>query len=195
MLKMYQVKTPAAIGPIWFCEECGLPYEVEVIDLSAEFRSSPEWRALSPTGKVPVMTDRNFTMCESGAMVDFLVERPGSGNLAPESGTADSALCRQWCWFGESTFAHSPGELVNHCRIAAEGGSVPFVLEDCWARMRHYLDALEGALAEADYLVGNTFGIANIINDGYSLMLASHHGMVTDHYPNSRVCSVRPGER
>ena len=81
MLRIYHVKGTRGFRPIWFCEERGLPYEVESIDFSAEFRSTPEWRALSPTGKVPVLTDGTLTMFESGAMVDYLVERYGGGGL------------------------------------------------------------------------------------------------------------------
>ena len=46
MLKIYHGKNTRGFRPIWFCEERGLPYEVEVVDFSSEYRSSPEWRAL-----------------------------------------------------------------------------------------------------------------------------------------------------
>ena len=91
------------------------------------------------------MTDGNFTMFESGAMVDFLVERYGEGDLVPQPGTVHSALCRQWCWIGESTFARSLDELINHYRIVPEGGTVPFVLEDCRARTPQCSPAAAGA--------------------------------------------------
>ena len=194
MPKIYHVRSTRGFRPIWFCEERGLPYEIEVIDFSTEYRSSPEWRALSPTGKVPVMTDGGVTMFESCAMVDYLVERYGGGDLVPEPGTADSALCRQWCWFGESTFARPLGEMANHHRIAPEGATVPFVLEDCRARTRLCLDAFEGALADAKYLVANTFGIADIMT-GYILALASHRGVVTNDYPNTQAYVARLRER
>ena len=83
MLKIYHVKGTRGFRPIWFCEERGLPYEVKVIDFSPEFRSTLQWRALSPTGKVPVMTDGTLTMFESGAMVDYLAERYGGGAWCP----------------------------------------------------------------------------------------------------------------
>lgn len=194
MLKINRVKGTRGFRPIRFCEERGLPYEVEVIDFSPEFRSTPEWRALSPTGKVPVMTDGTLTMFESGAMVDYLVERYGGGSLVPDPGTVDGALCRQWCWFGESTFARPLGDLANHYRVAPEGRTVPFVLADCLARTRLCLDVLEAAFAHADYLVANTFGIADIMT-GYTLALASHREVVTDDYPNCRAYVARLSER
>lgn len=194
MLRIYHVKGTRGFRPIWLCEERGLPYEIEVIDFSAEFRSSPEWRALSPTGKVPVMTDGDLTMYESGAMIDYIVERYGGGDLVPEPGTPDSALCRQWCWFGEATFARPLGEIVNHRRVAPEGGTVDFVVEDCKARARLCLDALEGALDGAEYLVANTFGIADIMN-GYTLHLAGNFGVLTGDHPNTQAYVARLHER
>ena len=194
MLKIYHVRGTRGFRPIWLCEELGLPYELEVIDFGAEFRSSPEWRALSPTGKVPVMTDGDLTMFESGAMVDHLLERYGGGRLLPAPGTANSALCRQWCWFAEATFARPLGEIVNHRRVAPGGETVDFVIEDCMARARLCLDALEGALADADYLVGNAFGAADIMN-GYSLHLAENFGVLTDEHPNTVAYVARLRER
>ena len=68
------------------------------------------------------------------------------------------------------------------------------MLEDSLARTRQCLDALEGALADADYLVANTFGIADIMT-GYTLALASHRGVLTEDYSNSRAYFARLGER
>ena len=194
MLKIFHVKGTRGFRPIWLCEELGLPYEIEVIDFGAAFRSSPGWRALSPTGKVPVMTDGDLTMYESGAMVDYIAERHGHGGLLPSPGTADSALCRQWSWFGEATFARPLGEIVNHRRVAPEGETVEFVIEDCKARARLCLDALERTLADADYLVANTFGIADIMN-GYTLHLAANLGVLTDKHPSTVAYLARLEER
>ena len=73
-------------------------------------------------------------------------------------------------------------------------GCVVLSIEDCRAKMRLCLDALEGALADTDYLVANTFGIADIMT-GYTLALASHRGMVPDDYPNSEAYVGRLRER
>ncbi len=194
MLRIYHVKGTRGFRPIWTCEELGLPYEVEVVDFSAEFRSSPEWRRLSPTGKVPVMTDGELTMFESCAMVDYILERYGQGRLSPPAATPASALYRQWCWFGEATFARPLGEIVNHRRVAPEGRTVDFVIEDCKARAQLCIDALEGALTDADYLVDDTFSAADIVV-GYALMLADSFGVLSDANPRARAYLARLAER
>ena len=61
MLKIYHVKGTRAVRVIWLCEELKVPYEVQVIDFSPDYRNSPEWRSISPTGKVPAMTDGDLT--------------------------------------------------------------------------------------------------------------------------------------
>jgi len=118
------------------------------------------------------------------SVVDYILERYGEGRLMPEPGTADSARYRQWCWFAEATFARPLGEIVNHRRVAPGGETVDFVIEDCRARARLCLDALEGALADADYLVANTFGAADIMS-GYTLNLAAGFGVLTDDHPKT----------
>ena len=198
MLTIYHVKGTRSVRVIWLCEELSIPYEVEIIDFSPAFRNSPEWRSKSPTGKVPAMTDGDLTMFESGAMADYLLERHGEGRLVPPPGTAESALCRQWSWFAEATFARPLGEIVNHNRVAPEGGLVEFVIEDCKERARTCIAAIDEALADTEYLVGGTFTVADIMT-GYSLMLADNFGLLTDDYPRAKAyferLSQRPGFR
>ncbi len=196
MVTIYHVKGTRGIRVIWLCEELGIPYEVEVIDFSPRFKSSPEWRSKSPTGKVPAVAVDGFTMFESGAVCDYLLERYGEGRLLPAPGTRESALCRQWSWFAEATFARPLGEIVNHNRVAPEGGLVGFVIEDCKARAGVCIAAIEDVVSKEDYLVGNTFTVADIMT-GYSLMLAANFGVLTNDYPHTQAyydrLSQRPG--
>ena len=75
MLKIYHVPGTRSVRVIWLAEELGLSYEVIPVDFSAEYRSSSEWRALNPVGKVPVMIDGDLTLFESGAMVQVVLDR------------------------------------------------------------------------------------------------------------------------
>ena len=75
MLRIYHVRGTRSVRPIWLCYELDLPIEVAPIDFSPAYRNSPEWRAISPAGKVPAMTDGGMTMFESGAMIDYIRSR------------------------------------------------------------------------------------------------------------------------
>ena len=77
MLTIYHYKSTRSVRVIWACEELSIPYDLKIIDPSVEYRSSDEWRALSPTGRIPAMADDGFTMFESGAMLQYVMDRYG----------------------------------------------------------------------------------------------------------------------
>ena len=62
MLKIYHAPATRAFRVIWVCEELHIPYEIVPVDFSPAYRATPEWRAMNPVGKVPVMTDGALKM-------------------------------------------------------------------------------------------------------------------------------------
>ncbi len=171
MLTVYHVPITRSLRVLWLCQELELPHEVRTVDFGAAYRASPEWRALNPVGKVPAMTDGNFTMFESGAMVQYLLDRYGQGRLQPAPGTEAHGLYLQWSWFAEATYARPIGEIVNHRRAFGADGEIPAVVEEMKGRARLCSEAVDRALQGRDYLLGDQFSAADIMM-GYSVMLA-----------------------
>ena len=182
MLKIYHVRGTRSVRPIWLCHELQLPVEIEPIDFAPAFRNSEEWRAISPAGKVPAMTDGDLTMFESGAMVDYILERYGDGRLRPAPGTAESALHHQWCWFSEATLARPLG---IHRLLTPQSEGMPSVASDAEQKARGCIDVVEQTLADRDFLLGSEFGAADIMM-GYSLRLLAKRKVFDDQYPNAR---------
>jgi glutathione S-transferase len=162
MLKIYHAPRTRGFRVIWLCEELDIPYEIVAVDMSPAYRKSPEWRRLNPVGKVPVMTDGELTMFESGAMVQYVLDRYGEGRLQPASGTAGHARYLQWCWFAEATFSRPLGEIVNHKREFA-ANPVDAVIAEMRARSRLCADALEAQLEGKTWVLGDTFSAADIM--------------------------------
>ena len=177
MIEIHHVPATRGVRPIWLCEELGLDYEIHPVDFSAEYRASKEWRAMNPVGKVPVMIDTNadnLTMFESGAMVQYLLDRYGSGRLQPAPGTPEHAKYLQWSWFAEATFARPLGEIVNHLREFPDERSSEAAIEEMRNRARLCVTAVNDALKDCDYIVNNTFSAADIML-GYTIMLATKY--------------------
>ncbi len=166
MLRIHHFPATRGFRIIWLCEELGIPCEVVFVDFSGLYRASAEWRAMNPVGKVPVMTDGELTMFESGAMVQHVLDRHGGGRLEPARGTIEHSLYMQWSWFAEATFARPLGEIVNHRRVFADR-AIPEVIEEMKARTRLCADALDREMRGKDYLVGS-FTAADIMM-GYTL--------------------------
>ena len=171
MIRIYHAAGTRSVRIIWLCEELGLPYEKVDVDFSPAYRATPEWRALNPVGKVPVLVDDDVTMFESGAMVEHLLDRHGEGRLRPPPGTAERALYLQWSWFAEATFARPLGEIVNHRREFPGDDGIPAVVEEMKRRAALCVQALDAALAGRHYLLGESFTAADVMM-GYSVLLA-----------------------
>ena len=183
MIEIYHVPGTRSVRVIWLCEELGVPYEKIPVDFSSEFRASAQWRSLNPVGKLPVMRDGGMTIFESGAMVEYILDKYGEGRLRPAPGTSESGIYLQWCWFAEATFARPLGEMVNHRRAFSEDQQVAAVLEEMADRARLCIAALDQALESQQYLCGHDFTAADIMT-GYSLMLARRFELMGETHPN-----------
>ncbi len=124
-----------------------------------------------------------MTIFESGAMVEYILDKYAEGRLRPPPGTSESGIYMQWCWFAEATFARPLGEMVNHRRAFAEDEQVPAVVDEMADRARLCIAALEQALESQQYLCGDAFTAADIMT-GYSLMLARRFELIDETCPN-----------
>ncbi len=159
-LKIFHFPRKRSVRVIWLCIELGIPFEVEVIDFSKEFRSSKEWRSLSPVGKIPLLQDGDLIIFESGAIMQHILSRYGNGRLEPKPGTDDHSKCLQWLWFGEATFARPLGEIYVHRREFSP--PIEGVIKEMTQRVRDCCEALNEALQGKEYLMGE-FSVADIM--------------------------------
>ena len=193
-LTIYHVAGTRSMRVIWLCLELDIPLEVEVIDFSPAYRNTASWRALSPTGKVPVLRDGEFTMFESGAMDQYFLDAYGDGRLQPRPGTKAAALFQQWSWFAEATLARPLGDIAQHSVIRPEAERIPGVVEDAKVRALTALGAVEKGLENCTYLMGEAFSAADI-NMGYSLMLAERFGLLHEDLMQTRAYFSRLKDR
>ena len=183
MLKIYHVPGTRSVRPVWLSYELDLAVEIERIDFSPAFRNSPQWRAISPTGKVPALTDGDMTMWESGAMIEYILERYGDGRMRPAPGTAESAHYHQWCWFAESTLVRPLGLNLLLRQRAESGEAIALEGEQ---KTRACLEVVDQAVADRDFLLSSGFGAADIMM-GFTLNLLAKLKVLDDQYPNAQL--------
>jgi glutathione S-transferase len=180
MITIYHAPNTRGFRNIWLCEELGLDYQVERVDFSAAYRDSADWRRMNPVGKVPVMTDGEVKLFESGAIVQHLLDCYGEGRLQPPRGTHEHGLFLQWCWFAEATFSRATGELANHKRAFA-GALLEPVMKEMRGRARTCMQALDDAVRDKQFLLGDAFTAADVMM-GYCLL--SYERNVGDAIPD-----------
>jgi glutathione S-transferase len=180
MIKLYHAHRTRSVRIYWLLEELGLPYELETVKFAPP---STPFAQQTPLGKFPVLEDGDVVMFESGAILEYVLERHGAGRLAPPPGAPLRASFLQWVYFAEATLMPPLGEIVRHTLFKPEAERIPAVVADARARAAATLNVLEDALEGKDYLLGSELSGADIMM-GYSLQFAEWFGLLADAHPH-----------
>jgi len=82
-LVVHHLEHSRSLRVLWLLEELGLPYDIRRYARDANFRAPPELKAVHPLGRSPVVEVDGRVLAESGAIIEYLLEREG-GKLRPE---------------------------------------------------------------------------------------------------------------
>jgi glutathione S-transferase len=177
VIKLYFAPRTRSVRILWLLEELGLPYQLERV----EFRppSKQFFAQQTPLGKFPAIEDGGVVMSESGAIVEYLLERYGGGRLAPPPGSPERARFLQWLHFAESTAFPPLGILVWLTVYRDDAANHPELVADTRARAAMGLDVLERELEGRHYLVGDEFSAADVMM-GFTLLAARLLGVLVD---------------
>ena len=104
MITVHHLENSRSHRILWLLEELGVPYEVRPYKRDPKTSlAPPELLQVHPLGKSPVITDGGLTLAESGAIVEYLVERYGKGALVPPAGSPEKLRYTYWLHFAEGT--------------------------------------------------------------------------------------------
>jgi glutathione S-transferase len=113
MITVHHLETSRSQRVLWLLEELGVPYELKIYKRNPVTRlAPPELKQIHPLGKSPVITDGDLVVAESGAILEYLVERYGAqapgeaAHLTTQPGTPEHMQLRFWMHFAE-------GSLMN----------------------------------------------------------------------------------
>jgi glutathione S-transferase len=143
--------------------EKGIPFEHEQV---IPFGVSPEYRKISPLGKIPAFQDGDRTLADSSVIIAYLERTHPQPALYP----TDAYEYARALWFeefGDGGLAPVLGAKVFFPKVI---GPRFFKQEPNLAEIQKVIDTeipplfdyLEGELGNNDYLVGNKFSIADI---------------------------------
>src|SRR5262245_54351832 len=179
MIKLYFAPRTRAVRVRWLLEELGLPHELRRVAFN---RPDRVFSQETPLGKFPVIEDGDVTICESGAIVEYILERYGEGRLAPAIGSPLRGEFLQWIHFAEGTAFPPLGVIVWHTLYEGNAAEIPDVIASARRRALGALDFLERALAGKTYLLGSEFSAADIMM-GFTLAAARVLGVLDERYP------------
>lgn len=191
MLTVHHLGQSQSERIVWLCEELELDYTLRRYERRADNRLAPDdYKALSPMGIAPVITDGDLVLGESGAICDYVTARYGQGRLVPAADHPDFADHLFWFHWANGTFM-ATGMMQLVLMISGGSGKVPFV-EDRDARGWAMVEA---RLGEAPFFGGANLTTADIMM-GYALTTGRAFRQTSlEGRPNLQAYLARIGER
>jgi len=160
MIVVHHLNDSRSQRVLWLLEELGLPYEIRHYARDATTRlAPPELLAVHPLGKSPVIEDDGRTLIESGAIIDYLIRRPGAGRLQPAADTPEYDVYQQWLHYAEGS-AMLPLMLKLYTGRLGEAAAplAPRIASE----LANHLGHVERSLQGRDWLLASGFSGADV---------------------------------
>jgi glutathione S-transferase len=145
---------------LWLLEELALPYEVKRYERNPKtMLAPPELRKVHPLGKSPVIEDGEYVIPETGAIVEYLVEK-ANGRLGPPPHRAQILRYRQYLHYAEGSLMPPLLVMLVINRLGLLGRPARPTIQ---RMIDQHLDYLEQELATRDWFVGDDFTAADVM--------------------------------
>lgn len=161
-MKLYYVPKTRASRPRWVLEEVGVPYDLVRLEPGPGGTRSSEHMARHPLGHVPVLEDRGHYIFESGAICLHLADLFPEKRLLPPLGTVDRGHAYQWVLFSMAEM-EPPLIVLSAEAKKPDAERSAAVVSEARERFRKTALVLEAVLRDRKYLVGDAFGVADVM--------------------------------
>jgi glutathione S-transferase len=179
MLKVHHLNNSRSQRILWLLEELNAPYEiVHYKRVSPVPLAPPELKAVHPLGKSPVITDGAHTIAESGAIIEYILDKYGNGRLRPDPKSDDHIKYIEWMHYAEGS-AMLPMLMHLYMGYLGDGAAPLRPLID--GQIANHLSYIDNALKGRDYLVGSGLTGADV-QVVFVLEAANSSGLLKD-YP------------
>jgi len=189
MITVHHLENSRSQRVLWLLEELAVPYEVKRYDRDPKtMLAPPALLAVHPLGKSPVIVDGAVTVAESGAIVEYLVDRYGGGRLIPAAGTPERLRYTYWLHYAEGSAM--PPLLLKLIFDRVAQGPVPWPISVIARRiagavqesfigpqLKRHFDYMEAELAARPWFAGDEFTAADV-QMSFPLEAAAARGVV-----------------
>lgn len=164
-LQLYSLPTPNGVKVSIMLEETALPYEAHLVSFERNEQNSPEFLSLNPNNKIPAILDPNgpdgqpIALFESGAILIYLAEK--TGQLLPLN-PVQRYQTLQWLMFQMGGIGPMFGQVGFFHKFAGREYEDKRPRDRYIAESRRLLSVLEQHLQGKDWMLGNTYSIADI---------------------------------
>jgi GSH-dependent disulfide-bond oxidoreductase len=169
VITFYYSLAPNPMKVALFLEETGLPHELKPVDTRKGEQHRPEFLALNPNGKVPVIVDQETgaTVFDSNAILLYLAEK--TGQFLPENTPAARGELLSWLMFVATGVGPFSGQAVHFRHFAPE--QLPYAVNRYLYEAKRHYGILDARLAERRYVLGEAYTIVDMAVWGWARMV------------------------
>src|SRR5450432_722833 len=173
MITVHHLNNSRSQRVLWLLEELGVDYEVKRYERDAKtMLAPPALLAVHPLGKSPVIVDGEVTVAESGAIVEYLVDKYGAGCLIPAAGSAERLRYTYWLHYAEGSIMPPLLLKLVFGRVASNPAPWPIsaiarkiatTVDSSFIapNLKRHLDYMEAELNEHTWFAGEEFTAAD----------------------------------
>jgi glutathione S-transferase len=174
MVTVHHLNNSRSQRVLWLLEELGVGYELKRYERDPKTMLAPSsLRAVHPLGKSPVVTENGLTVAESGAIIEYMIERHGRGRLIPPAGTSERLRYTYWLHYAEGSampplllsliFGRLPRQPMPFFVRPIARGICDKVLETFVApQLKTHQDFMESELEKSTWFASEEFSGADV---------------------------------
>jgi glutathione S-transferase len=162
MLKVHHLNRSRSTRVLWLLEELSMPYEIVHHTRDAKTRLAPaSLGEIHPLSKSPVIEHNDLVICESGAILEYILDQDAQHRLRPSKDDATYYRYLEWLHFAEGSFALP---IINSMIMQMDQQESSALLKGYVAKeLKLDLAYIDDTLSKHTYFAGNDFTAADIM--------------------------------
>lgn len=160
-LKIYGIARTRAFRALWIAKEVGVEFDHYPIEIGDTGAKTPEFLAMNPNGRLPVIVDGDFVLFESLAITMYLAKKHSLGKLYP-SALQDEAKTWQWTSWALTEVDRGVNIWSLHAVRLPPAERDAAKREEALKVVAKPFKILDTAVSKQPYLLGNDFTVADL---------------------------------
>jgi len=161
-MKLYEFGPTRSIRVRWTLQELGVDFEAITVNLIAGEHRRPDFLAINPAGKLPVLADGDFVLTESVAIVLYLAEKYADQGLLP-SDLRQRAEAYHWLLFAATELEQPLWRISRHTSLYPQDKRLPAEVPLARQDFCDMASVLEKHLAGRSFVAGDRVSVADFV--------------------------------
>jgi glutathione S-transferase len=161
-VRLYEFPPTRSIHARWTLQELGVDFEAVTVNLAAGEHRRPEFLAINPAGKVPVLVDGGNVLSESVAIVVYLADKFSGKGLMP-GGLDARAQALRWLLFTTTELEQPLWRITRHSVIYPEDKRLPAEMALAREDFVPMAQVLDGHMMDREFVVGDSATVVDFV--------------------------------